>query len=97
MEHPAWQLPTVHVAPGPHSSMLHPPTTHVPILQLALAPLQVRPQPEPHEVISQVSPALQVWMSHPPEVHSASRQWALSPLHSIEQAPLQLSMVQLAP
>src|ERR1039457_487656 len=38
MKHAIWQLPTVQLAPGPHSSMEHPPLEHEPSLQVALAP-----------------------------------------------------------
>jgi hypothetical protein len=51
--------------------MLHPPETHVPREQLALAPLQVMLQPLPQEAISQVLPSLQLLIWHPPLLHAA--------------------------
>ena len=96
MAHPTWQLPIVHLAPGPHSLMAHPPPVHAANVQTELAPSQVRLQPPSQESMSQWLPAPQVGIEHPPPVQAPMWQVALSPEHSNLQAPEQLDIVHLA-
>jgi hypothetical protein len=97
MKHAIWQLSTVQLDPGPHSSMEHPPPEHDPSLQVALAPSHFMKQPPAQSPMPQVLPAVQVLIEHPPPVHASKLHLALLPVHASEQPPMQLLTVHEAP
>jgi len=96
MKHAIWQLPTLQLAPGPHSSMEQPPPEHEPSLQVALAPSHFKVQPLAQEAMSHLLPAVQVLIEHPPS-HAPTLHLVLLPVHASAQPPMQLFTVQVAP